>query len=355
MALDYILYLLLNPFKFKSFPKNVKKILIVELLAIGDLLVITPALRALKNKFPEATIDLLVAPRMKEVLKGNRNINEIIPYEGNKSVVSRLKRKEYDLGIIFHNGSLNVSRLLLKTKVKYRVGCTPDVGITYGKGFFLNRKVEPNFTWQHKIDDNLLVVKSLGAEITDRKMEVHATTKAKENVKKVLKKKKVKKSDYLVIIHPGSQYTTQQWYPEKFAEVADAIIKKYKAKVVFTGATDQKQQVKDIQKRMKHKSIDLTGKTTLQEYIAIVEQADLIVSIDTSIIHIASALNKPIVTVFGPTLPERWGPTSKKSIAVQNRNVCTGCRRYQCIINTHECMKSISTDQVITAISTLKK
>jgi len=352
MLLDYAGYMACSLFKFKPFPEHIKKILVIELLRVGDLLAITPSLKALKKKFPQAQIDIVVQPSMKNVLAEDKNVNRIIAYKGNVSrLVRELKEEGYDLGVLFHPGSLRMSLALLLGKVKYRIGGTPDVGILYGRGFFLHKKVKPSFRWQHKVDDNLLVVAGIGAQTNDRRMHISVNKKATVHVKQMLRKNNVGKYEKVVIVHPGSEYETQRWYPERFAEVADELMGKYKKKVVFTGVESQAKQVTDIINKMKKKPLNFVGKTNMQEYVALVDRAEMVVSVDTSIIHIASALNKRIVSLFGPTLPERWGPTSRKGAAIQNKQVCTGCRRYRCLIKTHECMKSITSDQVKKAIS----
>src|SRR3989344_7286184 len=162
---DYFLFFLLCPIKLKPFPKQIKNILIIDLLEIGDLIVTTPVIRALRQKYPNAKIDFLLKEKMKDVLSGNPNLNEIIPY--NKNILNYLKTKNYDLSILLHPGSFKISLLLLKSRAKYRVGCTKS-GISEGKGFFLNKKIFPNTTIQHKIEDNLDVVRAINADVKDK-------------------------------------------------------------------------------------------------------------------------------------------------------------------------------------------
>jgi lipopolysaccharide heptosyltransferase II len=350
MVVDYLLYVLLNPFKFKSVPKIVNRILVVELLSVGDLLVITPALRALKERFRNAQINVLVRPGMEQVLSGNKNIDKIVTIDEEFfQLVRTIKSEQYDLGIIFHPGSLRMSLALLLGKVKYRLGCTTDVGLTYGKGFFLNKQVKPYLKWQHKVNDNLLVVHTVGAQTKNKSIEVHTTKKAREQINKLMGRKK------FIVFHPGSKYKTQMWYSERFAQVADSLVERYKTPIVFSGTPDQEGVVKEIMKRMKKKAVSMVGKTNFEEYVALIEQSSMLVSVDTSAVHIASAFKKQVVALFGPTLPERWGPSETKSVAIQNNDVCTGCRSYRCLIRTHECMRSITPEQVVRAVEKIRK
>ena len=157
---DYIFYLIFSPFKFKKFPINIKKILVVEDLSIGDILVVVPTLRALKAKFG-AQIDIKVSPNMKEVA-------ESLPYV-NKIITNFDIDKDYDLGIILHSGSFKNSYNLLRNKVKYRIGCT-KVGVLTPKGFFLNKKIMPNTKEQHKIEDNLDVIRPIKVDTQNKSL-----------------------------------------------------------------------------------------------------------------------------------------------------------------------------------------
>ncbi len=345
-SVDYLIYLLINQFKWKSFPKEIKKVIVVDLLNIGDVLVTTPVLKALKETYPKASIDMLVNERMTQILSQNRVINEVIPHKSFNQTLKTVRANSYDLGIILHPGSLKVSLLLLRGKVKYRIGCT-KAGITYGKGFFLNKKIFPNNAWQHKVEDNLDVIRSIGITPKDKTLEIHATPQAEQKIKKILGKKK----HFLVGISAASKHWTQCWYPERWAEVANDYIKKHNATIIFIGLQDEMSQIEDIISRISKKEnvINLVGKTSLHELIAVIKQLDLLITIDSSASHIASALNTPVLTLFGPTIPMFWGPTSRTSSYIwKEKEACVGCRRYHCVYNKgHECMKSISPQEVI--------
>ncbi len=349
--LDYVVYLLLNPFRFKPYPKAVKKILLVELFKIGDLLVATPVIGALKRTYPHAELHMLIQKDTSTVLQNNPNIDKVIPYTTFSETKNILKQDSYDLGIIFHPGSWKISLLLFLAKIRYRVGCTKS-GITYGKGYFLNKKIKPNTAWQHKIEDNLDVIKSLPINqsvisAVERRPKLYPPADIETKMRKVLLGKKRP----IIIIHPASSHKTQRWYPEKFAAVADQLQERCSATIIFTGSTMDVEQVHQITAFMKTKKyMDLAGKTNFWEFASLIKNAGLLLAVDTSAIHIASAYSTPTIALFGPTIPVFWGPTSKKSKVIQHNNVCTGCRRYECIIKTHECMKTITPEEVISAV-----
>ncbi len=325
MTLDYGLYVVISLFKYKPFPTQIKRILVVELLKIGDLLVITPALRALKETFKSATIDVLIAPEMNEILKGNKNINKILTDERSFSkLVEKIRRAQYDLGVLFHPGSFRMSLALLKGKIKYRVGCTTDVGILSGKGFFLNKKVKPRFVRQHKRDDSLAVVNSIKATTRNKDLEIYTTKKAERKVDAWLKRNNLNKSDNVVIIHAGSKHKKQRWIHERWAHLIESVSTEKNTKVIMTGTTEDQRIVQEILSQTKAPVVNAVGKTTFKEYVALIKRADLVITVDTSTTHIASALKKPVIVLFGPTYPERWGPTGTKAVVIMNKEKTMG-------------------------------
>ncbi|MBI2672921.1 glycosyltransferase family 9 protein [Candidatus Woesearchaeota archaeon] len=327
--IDYILYLLLNPFKFKQFPKEVRRILVVELLEIGDLIVATPVIRTLKENYPNSEIDVLVLPSMTDVISGNKNISEIISYDNN--LISKLKQKDYDLGIILHPGSFKISLALFNGKVKYRIGCV-KAGTFYGKGFFLNKKIRPNTKIQHKVEDNLDVIRSIVKTII-KKPEIFTD-------------KLVKNKNY-VVIHPGAKFITHNWISERFAEVADYIANKYKKTIVFTGSKKDDALIKNIQGLMKNKSINSVG-TTIKQFFAIIKNADLVLSVDTGAMHVAATFNKPVIALFGAGIPDVWYPYTEKRTVIFKDDVCVSCLKAKCTNKINmECMKAITVSDVI--------
>lgn len=350
---DYLLYLLVNPFKFKLYPKIIRKILVVELLNIGDIIVITPTLKALKQKYQNAEIDVLVKPGKEQALLRNKNVTSCVPYTTFAETKEKIKKRNYDLGIILHPGSLKISLLLLLSKVKYRIGCT-KTGITYGKGFFLNKKVFPNNKWQHKTEDNLDLTRSIGITSQDAHLELFPPHQEEQKMKLLLKKY----PHPWIGISPASTHWTQQWYPEKFAEVI-AYYQQQNATIIFTGLKEEAKQIETIIDLLKEKKniVNLTGKTSFDELTALIKHLDLLITIDSSTTHIASAFDTPVLTLFGPTIPTFWGPTGKSpSYIWKEKEACVGCRRYYCIYKKdHECMKSITSEEVIAKSRALLK
>ncbi|MBL7147229.1 MAG: glycosyltransferase family 9 protein [Nanoarchaeota archaeon] len=359
---DYVLFKSIKLFTgTKKLPKNIQNILVIELLYIGDVIAITPTIRALKQKFPDAKIDVMLRPSMADVLTRNPNINKIITYDKQdfeqkfNAIVNEIKGK-YDLAILFHPGvdigNYKVSKLLKNAQIPFRIGCT-KVGFLEGKGFFMHRKTKPTFRIKHKVEDNLDVIRTIGVNITDKHLELYITKQAEKYITNLLKKEKINKKDFLIAIHAAPQHKTHEWIPERFANVADELIKKYKAKIIFTGSQRDVEYNQGIISLMKGKAVDLAGKTDLKQFFASIKIANLVINVDTSAMHIAAAFNKPIIALFGAGNPRIWRPYCKKSIVIfKEKESCTSCMKHKCKKN-YKCMKSITEKDVLNAVEKL--
>ena len=321
--LDYFIYLLFSITKFRKFPKSVNRILVIELLLIGDLINITPTIKALKKKFTNVKIDVLVLEKMKDVLSGNPNINKILIYENNFSkLTKKIRGNNYDLAVILHPGSIKISLALFLAKVKYRIGCT-KVGLLTGKGFLLNKKIMPNTKIQHKVEDNLDVVRSIKANINEKKLELYTTKESDKKIDDLFKQNKIAKKDFKVVLHAAANYKSHEWLPERFANVADYLVKKHKAKVIFSGSNLDINLNNKIIKLMKNKAFNFAG-TSIKEFFSLIKKADLVISVDTSAMHVAAAFNKEIIALFelGLGYPKVWYPyTNKRHVIVKGKSM----------------------------------
>lgn len=302
---DFIIYILFSPFKFKKFPIKVQKILVVEERLIGDLIVIIPVLRALKFKY-KADIHLLINPKMADIA-----VN--LPYVDEIKTSKRSIEKDYDLGIILHKGSFSTSFVLLRNNVKYRVGCTKE-GVFTAKGFFLNKKTFPNTKEQHKIEDNLDVIRSIGIDTQNKSLQLKTNEKSEQKILKLFKDKKIK--GLKVVIHPGANFKSHEWINERYIPVIDYLYKKYAASIILTGSEKDKKITQSIVTNSNVPILDLSGSTTISEFFSVINNADLVISVDTSAMHVAAAFNKPTIAIFGNGHPKIWYPFTKKRVVL---------------------------------------
>lgn len=352
---DYAVFKVLRLFEEPRLPDNPRRILVVERLFLGDLIVLTPVLRALKASFPNAKIDIILQPSMVDVLKGDPNINEILPYSDDDlrfksdEIVSAIKCK-YDLGIIFNYGSYRISKILKDAQIPYRIGAT-KAGLLTGRGFFLTRKTKPVLGIKHKVEHHMDVVRTIGVDTTDKHLEVCIPAEANKAINNLFSANCITKKDLVIVIHAVPQHNSHRWIDNRFANVADALIEKYGAKVIFSGTEKDKSVIDNIQSLMKRQSVSFAGKTSVKEYFALIAHADLLISVDTSAMHVGSAVNTTTIALFGAGNPRMWRPYGERHIVIyKNKEVCTGCLRHSCRFRGYKCMKAISVNDVLSAV-----
>lgn len=296
----YILWFLFDPSKFvKINPRKVKRILVVNLGFIGDLLATTPMIAAMKKKF-KGELSVLVREEMKGLLAGN----EILVYKDDFQKDLQQIKNKFDLAVIVWPASFKISSLCKKAGIPYRIGTT-QTGLLEEKGYFLTRMVKPSCKEKHKVQENLDISRLVGANLANPRMEFYFSKKDGLFINKFLRGKK-----RIIVIHPGKRgkfYVEYSWPLDKFARVADYLAEKHKASIVITGAKGEEKIAQAIANKMKSKPLIATGKLTLSQFGALLKKAKLLVSIDTAAVHIASAFETKVI-VINPKYPKIWHP-----------------------------------------------
>ena len=312
-SISYILWLLLDPAKFKRIErKRIKKVLVINLGFIGDLLATTPMIAALKKNL-ECKICVLVRKGMEDVFIDNRNVDKILVYKGSfNEDLSAIRKEKFDLAAIVWPASLRISLLCLFARIPYRIGTT-QTGLLEGKGYLLTRKVKPSFHVKHKVQENLDIARLVGADLRKPRIEFYFSKKDAASVNRFLKKNKVRK---FIVLHPGKRgkfYAEYSWPLENFAAVANFLIEKHNLSIVITGSREEEKIAKELFSRIKKKDkvAVASGKLTLKEFAALLKKAELLISIDTAAVHIASAFNVPIIAL-NVKYPKIWHPYMRK-------------------------------------------
>jgi len=204
---------------------------------------------------------------------------------------------------------------------------------------------------KHKVEHHMDVVRTIGVDIEDKHLEVHIPEEASKSVSSLMKGSSISKGDFIVAIHAAPQHKTHCWFNERFAKVADIISERYGAKVVFTGTAKDVQLIDDIRRLMRNFSVNTAGKTSIKEYFALIDRASLLISVDTSAMHVGAAVNTPVIALFGAGNPRMWRPYGAGHIVIYKENdVCTGCLRHSCWFRNMDCMRAISVDDVLRAV-----
>lgn len=332
-----------------------KKILLFKIGAIGDVIMTTPLIKALRKRYPNYVIDYLVGMHSQKVLENNPHINDIIGFD---EKIFFDKRAFSALGLIKSIRKRNYDIIFVLDKSIYTNVFASLLGIPVRIGFdrlgkegkLLTKKVFYDGS-MHEIRYylKLLPQKDKKKGINYLKTEIFPSINDKNTIKKIMEKHDLKR--FIIIApggarNPGQAASSKIWPFEKFIEV----IKGLKITVVLVGDKGDIQIGRIIEKKEKKQNIiNLIGKTSIQQTSLLMKYADAIICNDTGALHMATTSNDRIVALFGPTDPKRFGPLSKNSVILHKKTDCCPCNDIfgsfkRC--NSNECMDRISAADV---------
>jgi len=353
---------------------------VIKLSDVGDVLTVTPALRALRQSFPGAHIDALVPPNSAPVLVGSPLVDGILisrkfRYEGLLDalrpgvlaealyLLSKLHSFRYDTTVILHHlttcwGALKYAALALASGAKVRIG------LDNGRGWFLtHRACDHGFGAKHEVEYWLDVVALLGARTDDPSLEMAIREEDEAFVNAQIPMTDDQRP--LVAIHPGSggYSLARRWDAEGFARVADALVERYGARIVLVGTPAD--GISKVASLMHSEAVNLEGKTTLKRLAAVLRRCDLFIGADSGVMHLACAVGTPVVAIFGPSNHKAWGPwmprgeEQGRAVVVRADLPCSPCsyvgfsvgRREGCKART--CMRLVTPEMVLGAAAKL--
>jgi len=324
-------------------------ILIIKPGAIGDLLQLTPVIRALKSRFPQAGISLLVgSPSTAELFKYNAHVRETLVFDkagAHKSFRAllqlwRLLRvKKYDLVVNFQRSNLK-TWFLASAAFPCRV-------LVYHKA--RTRTV-------HAVVNYLETVAPLGIEAA--KLDLELTLSAGERsfaAKAVSSLGSAGRP--LIALNPGASHPVNRWATDRFAALSDMLAQKLDARVILIGGKEDVHLADEIAAKSGSKPLNMAGRANLLQLGALLEQCDVVVSGDTGPMHIAAAVGTRVVALFGAADPARTGPVGGGHRIIQAADVpCVPCRSRSCSNGTFlECMEKISPPLVFETIRDMLK
>jgi heptosyltransferase I len=327
------------------------RILVVKFGSLGDVIHCLPSVAQLRDAFPNAEIDWLIEQKNKVVVELSGLNVRLIPidtYQWRNSpgigsakeiaeFVWALRTDGYDCTIDFQ-GLLKSAFFAYLSGAPIRIGWERDFLRESVSRFFYTEVVTPRRI--HIIDQQMELLKPLGIDPKwDTTVPLHAPDKARKSTAQKLKGL----SDY-VVINPGGNWATKIWEPERYGELASKLMSDG-LPVVVTWGPGEESLVQRLVKKAGNGVREVP--TTLQELVALCENAKLFVGGDTGPMHFAAAAGTPIVSIFGPTSSDRNGPFRREDVVVERRLPCRPCyERDKCPLEHWQCMVDITVDHV---------
>ena len=334
---------------------SVRKILIVRLRSIGDTVLATPSLFALRRFVPQAKIDILLEDWVAPVLEGSDLVDHVItiPRHSNAArarVARELHRANYDVVYNLHGGT-TATFLTRATGAKHRVGFA---NYQYSR---LHNHVAPSplAIWQrptlHSAEQQLALIGWTGVPVTDRPAtKLAVTVKAAASISRKLSDNGVDENESIALIHPAAAFATKQWATENFAQVVEAVAARGFTPVAVV-APNEKPVLQSLKNYSSARVVGFDN-LSLPEITALAARAKLFVGNDSGIAHIAAAVGSPCVVVFGSSNTAHWRPwTTKPNEIVREEMSCQPCHGYFCAeFEKPECILRVPVDRVVAAI-----
>jgi heptosyltransferase-2 len=342
--------------------RSVKKILAIRIDRIGDLILTTPALRALKETYPESHLAVLVRRGTKDLVEHSSFVDQVIVVEdfSRRELAAFLRGLGFDAAISFHP-DVFANVLAWQAGIPYRVGYA-----CCGSGFFLTKVLadDRDVRIRHEVQSALEVAGCLGARTNDFSLSVAVSCEAEAFVDEFYKKNGFDAGDKVVIIHPGSRQLHLRWQKEKFAALADRLIAEKQCHVLVVGGPRETALVDDVRKLMREAPVEAVG-LTLPQLISVIKRGRVFVGHSTGPMHIAAALKVPVVAIFGNVHPldswQEWGPWGEGHVVVRKNLSCPSCHPGDCRLTSRNasdgrtlaCMDAVTVDDVFQAVSTI--
>lgn len=335
--------------------KSIKRIVVRGTNWVGDAVMTVPALRELRRLIPNAHLTLATRSWAQELFADADFIDDLLVSDRRglgavRAQVHEWKERKFDLAVLFQN-AFEAALIPALARIPFRVGYA-----TERRGFLLTHSLNlPE--WQsskHEVFYYLNIVAALERLIKDgeRKpddyepeFQLKVSEGRRANAVNFLVRHGVDGEHKLIALCPGSiNSRAKRWPAESFAALADLLIDRH-AQVLLIGSPEELDVSLEVARHMRHEPIMLTGKTNLSQAIEILDTVDLLVTNDTGPAHIAAALGRPTLVIFGPTNPVTTRPFSSNSEIVRHPPECAPCMLRDCPID-HRCMTAISPAEV---------
>jgi predicted lipopolysaccharide heptosyltransferase III len=329
------------------------KILLLQLKRIGDLILTTPAIGALRNKYPDAHITLAVSKECAELLPAISNVDRVLIARRNLrdiAMASSVAGKRFDYCIDFTRNDRSAFLTLL-SGARRRVASYRVREQSKTRARVYTDLVGVRVRDMHTIDYNLALLEPLGVRAGPSGPQVDVPRTARENADRLRRDWKIRRP--YVILHPGTARREKLWDPARWAEVIDHFGQNNELDLLLTSgpSVDDQAHIAAITSHTRQKFTDLSGKTDLLTLAALIGQAQLLVTVDSAPVHFAAASHTPQVILFGPTNPFHWRPKDSPALILHGKSGAPLTEFAP--VRPRFPMSEISTEAVISAMDSL--
>lgn len=316
---------------------QIRRILLITLTNVGDIVLTTPVVSALKKELPHARLDIMVGPHGKDMFIKDPRIFKVVVYDKHipmahkRRLVQKLKRTHYDLVVDLKN-------TLFPMLIGSRYRTSPI-------------QVAPKDV-VHKKDFHLWKLKFLGMETRGAELSIHVSQEDMAHIDKLLSSLDRKKR--IVVVSPTAKSLIKRWSKKGFADLSDRLIEDFGVEIVMIGDVRDREVIDEIIKKMDGAPLNLAGYTTIPQLAYLLGISRLLITNDSAPMHVGYAAGTNVLAIFGPTDPNKYGPRGKNDKIIRKDLSCSPCEVARCRY-MHECMKAIGVNDVYKAAKEILK
>ncbi len=339
-------------------PEDFRRILIIKMRYIGDVILVTPLIAALKERLPGAQIDVLVNHNTAAILSGHSMIRRVLGFDVEKSrkqpmyifrLIQGIRRRRYDL-VIDLTGSDRAAAVTRFSGAPLRIGYSRLRKLR--EKLVYTQVIPYHLGSLHTVDYHLKAAEVLHLPVKDRHPSLAVMPASRQAVEQKLSAAGIVPDAPFVVIHPGARRWYKSWPPERYARLGDRIIDERTIPVILSGGPGDQDICRKIELEMIHPPINLSGRLNLTELTALIQKSACLIGNDSAPIHIATAVGTPVIALFGPTLSSAWAPRRPSDTVIAAEYPCRPCghARSDCPLGEEYCMAGISFDSVWEAV-----
>jgi heptosyltransferase-3 len=317
-----------------------KRILLIQLGDIGDVILTLPAIRALRENFPESRLVICVREKAREIIEDCPWASEVMTVrKGQKPLkaailaqahwMRELRAHRFDLAIDLRTGTRGAI-IAGFSGAGTRIGRFAADGGLWRNRVFTHLVTPPDEGCQYSAEHNLNILFPLGLKIQHRALQITVPAYRRQAAIRLFSSEKIPMNRPLLAFHPFSLWKYKEWQVNSCAELIDDVQLRYNVTIVITGSSEERGRADQVVTRCRTKPFNLTGKTSIGELAAVLFACRGFIGVDTAALHLAAAAGVPTLGIFGPSPAVCWAPRGSRHTVVSKNMPCVPCRRKGC-------------------------
>ena len=344
----------------KPFPAHPERVLVRSTNWIGDAVMTIPAVRAIRRNFPDAEITLLALPWVADIFRHSPWVDELLLYEkqgqhhgmrGRLRLVREMSVRGFDAAILLQN-AFEAALVTSLARIPVRAGYTTD-----GRALLLTHGVRkpPGIGGRHQVYYYQEMLAGLGLDPGPDRLELYLAPGAVEQARQAVDafRAEQKVRGPVIGFNPGASYgPAKRWPGRRFGELARLLAERCDCMILVFGTDADRQAARLIRESCPQpkRILDLTGRTDLALALAFIDRCDVFVTNDSGLMHVAAALDVPLVAIFGSTDHVATGPFSERAAIVRRPMACSPCMKTHCPQGHFRCMEAVTAGEVLAAM-----